>query len=36
VGFADSYPYKGMRECVGILWDKSISQLEYSLFLEFQ
>lgn len=32
----DSYPFKGMKECIGILWDQDMSPKEYKLFIEFQ
>jgi hypothetical protein len=32
----DSYPFKGSKECLGILWDKDFSTENMKLFIELQ
>ena len=30
------YPFKGMKDSLGILWDKNLSSEHYKLFIEMQ
>ena len=34
--FDGSYPYRGLKECIGILWDSDLSCDHLNLFIEMQ